>query len=77
MPNNTEKLKVYQRKYFQENKEKIYEKQREWRKNNKEKWIKSLSDSRKKRVEKLKEDGVMNPWAVVTKGSKPRYRKEV
>ena len=77
MSNSTDKIKAYHKKYFQENKEKVYEKQREWRKNNKEKWIKSLSDSRKRRVEKLKEEGIINPWAVVTKGSKPRYRKEI
>ena len=77
MSNSTDKIKVYHKKYFQENKEKVYEKQREWRKNNKEKWIKSLSDSRKRRVEKLKEEGVTNPWGVVINGSKPKYRKDV
>lgn len=74
---NIDKLKKYQKKYFQENKEQIYEKQKEWRSNNKEKWIKSLADSRKRRIERLKEEGVTNPWAVVTKGSKPKYKKEI
>ena len=74
---NADKIKEYQQKYFKENKDEIYAKQKEWRKNNKNKWIKSIGDCRKRRVERLKEEGVTNPWSVVVKGAKPKYRKEV
>ena len=73
---NLDKIKIYRQKYFQENKEQIYAKQKEWRNKNKDKWLKSISDSRKRRIEKLKEEGVLNPWGVVIRGSKPKYKKE-
>lgn len=73
---NLDKLKQYHKKYYQEHKEEIHAKQKEWRDKNKEKWIKSLCDSRKRRIERLKADGVTNPWGVVMRGSKPKYRKE-
>ena len=73
---NSEKIKEYNKDYFQKNKEKMYKKQKEWRNKNKDKWIKCICDSRRKRIERLKEEGVINPWSVVTKGAKPRYKKE-
>lgn len=73
---NLGRLKEYQKKYFQENKEDIYEKQKEWRKNNKEKWIKAIGDSRRRRIERMREEGITNPWGVLMRGSKPKYRKE-
>lgn len=69
-------LKEYHKKYFKENKEKIYEKQREWRESNNDRVVKSICNSRKRRIEKLKEEGVTNPWGVVMRGSKPVYKEE-
>ncbi len=74
---NLDRLKQYHKKYYQEHKEEIYEQQKEWRKNNKDKVLKSIAESRKRRIERLKADGVTNPWGVVIRGSKPKYRKEV
>lgn len=71
-----EQVKEYQKKYFQENKEDVYEKQKEWRNNNKDKWIKAIGDSRKRRIERMREEGITNPWGVLMRGSKPKYRKE-
>lgn len=73
---NLDRLKQYHKKYYQEHKEEIYEQQKEWRKNNKDKVLKSIAESRKRRIERLKADGVTNPWGVVIRGSKPKYRKD-
>ena len=73
---NSDRVKAYQRKYFKENKEEVYAKQKEWRSENKDKWLKSLSDSRKRRIERMREEGITNPWGVIMRGSKPKYRKE-
>ena len=69
--------KKYQKEYYEKNKDKIYEKHTEWRKNNRDKLVKSAVESRKRRIERLKEEGVLNPWGVVMRGSKPRYEKEI
>ncbi len=74
---NYDKLKRYQKKYYERNKDKIYEQHTEWRANNREKLVKCAVDSRKRRIERLKEEGVLNPWGVVMRGSKPRYKKEI
>lgn len=74
---NCDKIKRYQKKYYEENKNKIYEQHTEWRKNNREKLVKCAVDSRKRRIERLREEGVLNPWGVVMRGSKPRYKKEI
>lgn len=73
---NYDRQKKYNQQYYAKNKDKIYEKQKEWRANNREKLVQSAIKSRKKRIEDLKEKGVLNPWGVVMRGSKPKYKKE-
>ena len=72
-----DEVREHQKKYYEENKEKIYAKQQEWRTNNRDKCTKYAHDGRHKRIEKLKQKGVINPWGVVMRGSKPKYEKEV
>lgn len=73
---NKEKKKQYAKKYYEKNKEKIYEQQKEWRKNNKEKLSQYSSKYRKIRIERMRQEGILNPWGVVMRGSKPKYMKE-
>lgn len=73
---NDDKIKKYNKQYYKKNKEKILEKQKEWKNNNKEKLVMYATKSRNKRIERLKEEGVINPWGVVMRGSKPKYKKE-
>lgn len=70
-----EKCIEYRRKYYQEHKEqyreccrKSYQKFK-----NKVNWSKYCGECRKRRVEKLREQGVKNPWSVVVKGAEPKY----
>ena len=68
-----EKHPNYAKEYYEKNKEQIYEQQKTYRQNNSKKVSKLASDSRKRRVEKLKEQGCINPWYVVTKGGEPKF----
>lgn len=61
------------KEYYKRNKDKIYEYQRKWQKKNKEKFSKLCGDSRKRRVERLREEGCINPWNVINKGAEPKY----
>lgn len=63
----------WQKEYYEKNKEKIYESNKKWREKNKDKFAKLCNDSRKRRVEKMKADGIINPWGVINKGEEPRY----
>lgn len=70
---NPEKFKKARQKWYQENKEEIYRKQREYQKAHKEHFSKLCQNSRRKKVEKLRQEGVKNAWAVVVKGEEPKY----
>lgn len=70
---NKDKIKKYNKQYLLENWDKIYAKQREWQANNKEKFTNACQQSRRRRVERLRSEGVLNPWAVVLYGKEPRY----
>lgn len=71
--NNLDRCNEYAREYYQKNKEEIYVKQREYQKKNKERFSELCQNSRRRRVSRLREQGVKNAWAVVTKGEEPRY----
>lgn len=71
--NNLEHCKQIAHEYYEKNKEELYIKQREYQKKNKERFSELCQNSRRRRVEKLREQGVKNAWAVVTKGDKPKY----
>lgn len=63
----------WKKEYYQKNKEKLDNKNKNWQKNNKKRFTELCNQSRKRRVERLREEGVKNPWAVVNKGAEPRY----
>lgn len=70
---NREKFKESQKKWYQENKEEIYRKQREYQKANKKRFSELCQNSRRRKVQRLREQGVKNAWAVVVKGEDPKY----
>lgn len=63
----------YAKEYYEKNKEQIYEQQQGYRKANSKKVSKLSADSRKRRVERLREQGCINPWYVVLKGAEPKF----
>jgi polyhydroxyalkanoate synthesis regulator phasin len=66
--------KDYAKRYYQENKEYFREKQKEWRTKNKKRWQELCAENRRKRIARLREEGVINPYAVVNKSEQPRYK---
>ena len=62
-------------KYYEKNKENILEKNKKWQQENKKRFIELCQKSRRKRVEKLREEGCKNAWAVVANGATPKYKK--
>lgn len=66
----------YRKENYKKNKEKIYESQTKYRHNNSKKVAQMVSVCRKRRVERLRAEGIINPWAVISGKSKPKYRKE-
>ena len=73
--NNKEKVKQIHHEYYLKHKEYLHQKNLEWIKNNKERFINSVNKSRRKRVEKLREQGVKNAWAVVNYHQEPKYKE--
>lgn len=63
----------FKKNYYQKNKEMLDAKNKEWRKNNSKRFTELCNNSRRRRVERLKAEGCTNPWAVVSKGEKPKY----
>lgn len=70
---NPEKCREYQKKYYKEHKDDVYGYQKKWISKNRKKFSDLCHESRKRRVERLKAEGVINPWAVVTLGKEPVY----
>lgn len=69
----TEKQKEYARKYYQENKEYFKKRQKEWRTKNKHRWQELCAENRRKRVARLREQGVTNPYSVIQKKAEAKY----
>lgn len=65
----------WKKEYYEKNKEKILKNNKEWQKNNKKQFIKLCQASRQRRVDRLKAEGCSNPWAVVSNGATPKYKK--
>ena len=59
--NNREKARENQKKYYY----KYLEKYRQWKK-----------EYKRKKVQELKEQGVINPWSVFVNKAKPKYKEE-
>lgn len=70
----TEKQKVYAKKYYQEHKDYFKKQQKEWRTKNKHRWQELCAENRRKRVARLREQGVINPYSVVHKKAEPKYK---
>ena len=69
----------YQREYYQKHKIELNEKYKESRKKSNERfrlktnWSKYCYQKKKERIERLKAEGVTNPWSVVNNGADPKY----
>lgn len=70
----TEKQKEYAKKYYQEHKDYFKKQQKEWRTKNKHRWQELCAENRRKRVARLREQGVTNPYAVIHKKAEPKYK---
>ena len=70
----TEKQKEYAKKYYQEHKDYFKKQQKEWRTKNKHRWQELCAENRRKRIARLREQGVTNPYAVIHKKSEPKYK---
>lgn len=70
-----EKNPDYPKEYWQKNKDKLYEGQRKYQKENKKRFTELCNASRKRRVERLKAEGCINAWSVVSAGAEPKYKK--
>ena len=73
---NKEQIKQTTHNLYEKNKEHHYEKMSEWRKNNKKHFCELVMKSKRRKVEKLRDQGIKNPWEVVNYGKEPRYIKE-
>lgn len=74
---NEEKMKEYRKKYYQEHKEELNKKSREYIKTHKEAYVKSIMESKKRRAERLRQEGVINPWSVINKGAPKQYDPKI
>ena len=71
---NKDKMKEWKRQYYLDNKEKYDKAHKEWIEKNKSRNRELINKSRRKRAEKLKAEGCINPWSVITKGTDPKYK---
>lgn len=71
----SESQKKYLRKYYQKNKDKFKEynsKHYQTSKEQRKKYIAKQNEWRHKKVEKMREQGIINPWSVMS-GAEPKY----
>lgn len=73
----TEKQKEYGKKYYQNNKEKLKEYHKRWRSNNRERWNELSSKYRDNKAAELIAQGIVNPFSVINKKSKPKYKEQL
>jgi exonuclease VII large subunit len=74
---NEEQIKEWRRKYYQEHKEELDKKNREYIRTHKEAVIKSIMESKKRRAERLRQEGVSNPWSVINRGEPKKYYPKI
>ena len=70
---NKERLKEIRHNYYLNHKEEMLKQNREWCRKNSAKKVEYVKLSRRRRVERLKAEGCINPWNVVSRGVKPKY----
>lgn len=86
---NKDKAKEYSKKYREKHKEEIKQRTKEWRQNHKENWNEKMREyrkthntttlvlnSKKRRVEKMRAEGITNPWYVINRGAEPKYKED-
>lgn len=73
---NKDKMKEWKRKYYLNNKDKYDKLHKEWIEKNKDRNIELIKRSRNKRAKKLRSEGCINPWSVISKGAIPKYKEK-
>ena len=68
--------KEYGKKYYQEHKEYLKEYHKRWRKENAKRWNELSERSRNKKAAELIAQGIINPFSVINKKAKPKYKEE-
>lgn len=69
-----EKHPNYKKELYQKNKDKIYQQQTEYRKKHKQRFTELCIASRRRRAERLRAEGITNPYAVIN-GYQPKYKR--
>ena len=72
---NRENIKEKRKKYYEDNKEKIHMQQKEYLNKNKGRFNKNYAVSRKRIIERLRKEGITNPWSVVMNKAEPKYQR--
>lgn len=70
-----EEIKEKQKKYYENHKERIRQAQKEYLLRNKGRFNKNYAESRKRRIERLRNEGITNPWSVVMNKAEPKYQQ--
>lgn len=74
----SESQKEYLREYYQKNKDKFKKYNKEHYQTSKEqrkKYVAQQNEWRHKKVEKMREQGIINPWSVML-GKEPKYSED-
>ncbi len=74
--NNAEHYREYKKEYYENNKEKAYTYVKKYKDKNKSYWLEKQSGYRQNRINKMREQGITNPWSVL-KGGKPKYKDNI
>lgn len=73
---NKEKMQQWKKQYYLDNKEKYDKLHKEWIEKNKDRNRELINKCRRKRAEKLRSQGCINPWGVISKGKEPKYKEK-
>lgn len=70
-----EKIAEYQKRYREKNRDKLNKYILDWKEKNRGRYMKDIKIARRKKVDKLREQGVINAWNVVNYGKEPKYKE--
>lgn len=70
---NKDKLKEYNKKYYETHKEQHMAYTKEYKARNPKKWSKKVMEYKRKRADRLRAEGCLNPWSVITTGAYAIY----
>ena len=66
----------YAHEYYLKHKDELNKKKNEWRKKHLKRSSEYVHICRNKQIEKLKEQGIINPWSVLVGKAEPKYIKD-